>query len=261
MTADLMRLLRANARRDSGILSARGDEPELMLYDVIVASDADADWWGGVSAESVVRTLSGLTAPRVHLRVNSPGGDAFAGIAIANAMRAYPGEVVMHVDGFAASAAGFLATATDRVVMGPGTMIMVHKAWSICLGNADDMMASAAVLEKLDGQQIELFRAKVAGTAPDYDWDAALRAETWFTAEEAIAIGLASETMALPEDKAKSAAAMAFDLSAYRHAPAAQLPPAAAATGDEKTGNDEAKARRQRVARALAAKGLDGALR
>jgi ATP-dependent Clp protease protease subunit len=208
---------------------------------MIVSSDSDAEWLGGCSAESFVRALQGLSAPRVHVHINSPGGDAFAGIAMANAIRAYPGEVVCHVDGVAASAAGFLVAAAARTVMALGAMIMVHKSWTIAFGNSDDMLHTAGVLEKVDAQQIELFRTK----NPDYDWEAALAAETWLTAAEAIEVGLATE-----REEAKPAMAMAFDLSAFEHAPdlpKAETPPAPAPAPDN---SHEVEARR-RKARAL----------
>jgi ATP-dependent Clp protease, protease subunit len=241
----LLAFYRANKGKGAGIVARAGDEPVLMVYDVIVNSDADAEWLGGASAESFVRALQGLNAPRVHIHVNSPGGDAFAGIAMANAIRAYKGEVVVHVDGYAASAAGFLTAAADRVVMAQGAMIMVHKAWTITAGNSDELMAQAAVLEKLDTQQVELF----AGKNKDYDWESALRAETWFTADEAIEVGLATEKAG---DMPKQAKALAFDLGAFANAPAIE---AVVETADEPVKDpsvDEGIERRKRQARLAA---------
>lgn len=234
----LLAFYRGNRGKGAGFEALAGDEPRLMIYDMIVSSDSDAEWLGGASAESFVRALQGLSAPRVHVHVNSPGGDAFAGIAMANAIRAYPGEVVVHVDGVAASAAGFLCAAAPRVVMALGAMIMVHKAWTIAFGNSDDMIAQAEVLEKVDAQQIALFQTK----NPDYDWQAALAAETWLTADEAIAIGLATE-----REAEKPAMAMAFDLTAFANAP--ELPEPVPAP--DATIQQDATERRRRVARAL----------
>lgn len=238
----LQALYRANRGRGEGLRVEASDdsEPRLMIYDIIVSSDADADWWGGASAESFVRALQTMTAARVHVHVNSPGGDAFAGIAMAQAIRAYPGEVVVHVDGLAASAAGFLVASAPRAIMALGAMVMVHKSWTWAVGNSNDLIAQAAVLEKLDSQQVELFKTK----NPDYDWEAALAAETWFTATEAIALGLATEHA---ESSAAQAQAHAFDLSVFGRvpvAPAAETPPAPEPNDTENT------ERRRRIARA-----------
>lgn len=245
----LLAFFRANAGKGQGLgIRAETAEPELLVYDFIVSSDADAHWYGGgVSAESFARALAGLDAPRIHVRVNSPGGDAFAGIAMANAIRAYPGEVVVHVDGYAASAAGHLTAAAARVVMGLGSMIMVHKGWTIAMGNENDFRAQADVLGKLDAQQVRLFAEK----APDYDWPAALAAETWFDADEAIAIGLASE---LADARPNGAKALAFDFSAFDKAPAAQTRPVITEPTPpaDDTAARAAAARRAREAQALA---------
>jgi ATP-dependent Clp protease protease subunit len=237
----LLAFYRANAGKGAGFTAQAGDTPSLMVYDVIVSSDADAAWLGGASAESFVRALQGMNAARVDVYVNSPGGDAFAGIAMANAIRAYPGEVVVHVDGYAASAASFLTAAASRTVMAKGAMIMVHKAWTIAAGNSDDLMKSAEVLEKLDAQQVALFTEK----NDDYDWSSALAAETWFDADEAIAVGLATEKAG---DKREMAKALAFDLSVFERPPVAVVESEPANPAIEQNGIE----RRTRIARALA---------
>jgi ATP-dependent Clp protease protease subunit len=124
---------------------------------VIVAADADAEWFGGVSAESFVQTLAGMSGD-VELRINSPGGDVFGAKAMAQAVRDYPGQVTAHVDGIAASAATFLTAVADKTVMAPGSMQMIHKAWTIALGNADDF-ASLGVLDKIDGTIADAYAA------------------------------------------------------------------------------------------------------
>jgi ATP-dependent Clp protease protease subunit len=73
-----------------------------------------------------------------------PGGDVFAGVAMAQAIRAYPGKVTAHIDGLAASAASAVAVAADEAIMAPGSMMMIHNAWTIALGNRHDFMDTAA---------------------------------------------------------------------------------------------------------------------
>jgi ATP-dependent Clp protease protease subunit len=91
-------------------------------------------------------------------------------------------------------------------------MVMIHKAWTIALGNADDMMATASLLEKIDGQLVEAYREKAGD---DRDWDDLMTAETWFTAAEAVEVGLVDRIAEKPDKKMN----MAFDLSAYTNAP------------------------------------------
>jgi ATP-dependent Clp protease, protease subunit len=203
----LLNLLAANAGRGE----FRCEANTILLYDVIVSSDADAAWLGGTSVETIVRALGGMTGP-LALRINSPGGDVFAAVALAQAVRAYEGGVTVHVDGLAASAASIVAIAGDRVIMAPGAMMMIHKAWTIALGNSVEFLETAALLEKIDGEIAQAYTRK---TGRDDDFSALMAAETWLTAEEAMALGLAD---AMAEAKPKVAAA--WDLSAYAGAPA-----------------------------------------
>jgi ATP-dependent Clp protease protease subunit len=96
------------------------------------------------------------------VRVNSPGGEATEGIAIANLLRAHAAKIHVTVYGLAASAASYISTAGDSVSMAPGSMLMVHCAWNVARGNADDMRAEAAVLDKLDESIASLYALKAA---------------------------------------------------------------------------------------------------
>jgi ATP-dependent protease ClpP protease subunit len=232
----LRRLLASNARRGS----FRAEGSTLYIYDVIVASDADAEWLGGVSAETVVKQIRDATGP-ITLRINSPGGDVFAARAIQAAIEAHDGEVTAQVDGYAASAASLIAVAADKCIMASGAFMMIHKAWTITLGNSDDLMESASLLEKIDGSLAETYAAKAGGEAAAYA--ELMRAETWFTAQEAIDAGLADEVTA----KAPKASAQ-WDLSAYAKAPEPQEDVAVSATSsDEIAHRQRAHAVRMRL--------------
>lgn len=212
----LLNLFARNAKKGQFRAEATAEESTIYLYDVIVSSKADAEWWGGVDAETFVQTLRGMSGD-VAIRINSPGGDVFAARAMAQAIRDYPGNVTAYVDGYAASAASFITSVSNKVVVSQGGMIMIHKAWSIAMGNADDFRATAALLEKIDGTIVETYAAAAQrrGIAPA-DFAALMAAETWLTGAEAIELGLADE---LASDPAPSAAVQ-WDLSAYDNAPA-----------------------------------------
>jgi ATP-dependent Clp protease protease subunit len=208
----LLNLFARNAKK--GEFRAEGNT--IFVYDVIVASEADAEWFGGVPADAFAQVLSGMSGD-VDLRINSPGGDVFGAKAMAQAIRQYPGQVTAHVDGVAASAATFLTAVADKTIMAPGSLQMIHKAWTLAIGNSDDLTAVADLLNKIDGTIIEAYAtaANRRGVKPA-DFAQMMQAETWLTAQEAIELGLADEQSA---EKAK--AKLRWDLSAYEHAPAA----------------------------------------
>jgi len=207
--------LHARARGDQPWYQFRNvaaDEAELFLYDEI------GGW--GTLAEDFIADLKAVTSPKLRVRVSSPGGSVFEGIALANALRAHPADVTVQVDGIAASIASVIAMAADRVVVQPQAMVMIHDAAGVCLGNAQDMQDMAALLDKISDNIADAYSAKAGGTRDD--WRTRMRAESWFTAEEAVAAGLADELMparkqqAAPEEA--EPAMRQFDLTAYGYA-------------------------------------------
>ena len=163
-----------------------GRRGEVLIYDQI----GEAFWSEGLTARGFNAMISDLDVDELTVRVNSPGGDAFDGIAIMNTLKRHPARVATIVDGLAASAASIIAVGgADRVVMAEGAQIMIHDAWSWPVGNADALRKEADDLDKLSQDMAEIY-ARVAGTPVD-EWRDAMREETWFTAKEAVACGLA----------------------------------------------------------------------
>jgi len=219
MNNRLLNLYRANAKRGTFRAEASSAGNVIEIFDVIISSEIEAEWYGGVAAPTVARALKGMSGT-VHMRINSPGGDVFAGVQIAQAMREYDGEIIVHVDGYAASIASIIAIAGDKVIMAPGSMMMIHKAWSFGFGNADEFLATAELLEKIDGQLVEAYVKRSAGKKTADEFVDMIRAETWFTPQDAIDAGLADE-IAPEKDKAKVEARARWDLSAFEKAPPA----------------------------------------
>lgn len=216
----LLNLFQCNAKKGQFRAEATGESSTIYLYDVIVSSKADSEWWGGVDAETFVQSLRAMSGD-VAIRINSPGGDVFAARAMAQAIRDYSasghGTVTAYVDGYAASAASFITSVADKVMVSQGGMIMIHKAWSIAMGNADDFAATASLLDKIDGTIVATYAAAAnrRGIGPA-DFAALMAAESWLTGPEAIELGLADEVTADPAP----ANALQWDLSAYDNAPA-----------------------------------------
>jgi len=249
----LFNLLAQNARK--GAIRADASDNTIWLYDVVVGSDDEAEWWGGVSPEAFAKTLRTMSGP-VTLRINSPGGDVFAGIAIAQAIREYADGVTVKIDGLAASIASVIAIAGREVTAAPGSFVMIHKAWTMMIGNSDDLTREAALLEKVDGSLAGQYLAKAGdGT----DWVAAMKAETWYTAEEAVAAGLIDSIIGVAPAQVAQAC---WDLSAFSNPPAQHGPvvipeaeptPAAETVTEPsaETMNNEIAARQRALALAL----------
>ena len=90
-----------------------GDTAELLIYGRI----GGGGWFSeGISAADVAALLREAGPGPVNVRVNSPGGDVFDGVAIHSLLARHPGTVTAYVDGLAASAASFIMLAGDRIV-------------------------------------------------------------------------------------------------------------------------------------------------
>lgn len=215
----LFNLLANNRKRGEFRAETTDGGNVIWLYDQIVGTESDVEWWGGVAADTFVRTLLGMSGP-VAIRVNSPGGDVFAARAMAQAMREYPDAITVHVDGLAASAASFITSVADRTVMAPGSMLMIHKAWTAAWGNSDDFAATAELLAKIDGTIADTYTAAARRREIEpANFAALMAAETWLSEDEAIALGLADEIATGADKNATAHACKRWDLSAYTHSP------------------------------------------
>jgi HK97 family phage prohead protease len=170
----------------------------------------------GVDAKKFAADLEATTAPNIKLRVNSPGGAVFDGIAIHSALLHHPARVTAYVDGLAASAASFLVMAADEIVMMPGAQMMIHDASATVEGNRDDMIRWSDFLDRQSENVADLY-IRVGGGTRD-EWRELMLAETWMFAEEAVEMGLADRVAEIerrgPAD-AEERMARSFDLSKF----------------------------------------------
>lgn len=174
--------------------NVKDDRADIYLFDEI------GGW--GVYADEFARELNGLDVKAIDLHVNSPGGSVFEGLAIMAAIHAHPAEVTAHVDGIAASAASFLIQAADRITIGKQSKMMIHDASGLCVGNADDMLRMGDLLDRLSADIADIY-AQASGQAAA-SWRTRMRAETWYTGQQAVDAGLADECFT-PQKKRDSA--------------------------------------------------------
>lgn len=170
--------------------------PAATSADVYVFDDIGG--WFGLTADDFVRDVAGLDVDQIVLHLNTPGGDALEGVAIANVLRAHKARVIVRVDGIAASAGSVVAMAGDEVVMGIGSEMMIHDPWGMAVGDAVAIENYGRRLGTTGNALASTYAAK-AGGATD-DWRARMKAETWYTGQEAVDAGLA-DRVAKPDEK------------------------------------------------------------
>jgi ATP-dependent protease ClpP protease subunit len=201
-----------------------GTRATIRLYDPI---DDWGGWWG-ISAKEFTQALDRLPSEvdEIELHVNSPGGVIFDGWAIVNSLRNHDARIVAVVDGLAASMASVIAVAADELVMAPNSELMIHDVSGIIWGNAADMAEFAELLDHFSDNIASLYAAKAGGTAEE--WRDTMRGEAWFSAQEAVDVGLADRV-----DTTAATARNGFDLSGFRYQGRALAPNPTAPSTDE----------------------------
>lgn len=188
----------------------------LYLYDAI-----GSDGMSGVGARDVVEALAQLRAAGhsdLEVRISSPGGSVFAGLAIYRAIAEWKGKKTCMVDSLAASAASFIMLACDKVLIAPQAMVMVHEAATPGGWTAGEHRALADLLDKANDSIVGIYSTRTKmdpEQARSY-----MAAETWFNAQDAVAAGLAT---AVIEDDRAPVSAMTDSASAvmatFKNAP------------------------------------------
>ena len=179
------------------------DRAEIFIFDEI--------GFFGVSAQDFIKELKEVKAKDIDLRINSPGGAVFDGMAIFNAIKRHPSNVVVHIEALAASIAGVIAMAGDEINMAQNSHLMIHSAWSFVIGNASEMRKEADLLDRVDKTIADIF---IDRTGEDAEIIHALMDdETWFLADEAVEMGFADNVTGASE------AENHFDLTIFDHTP------------------------------------------
>jgi ATP-dependent Clp protease, protease subunit len=183
---------------------AQASGAEIVIYDEIGAF--------GIPAKAFLDELKALgPVAELTVRINSPGGSVFDGVAIYNALKRHGARITVWVDGIAASIASMIAMAGDEVVMPENAMLMLHDPSGLVMGTATDMRAMAEALDRMKAGMVAAYRDKSG--RDDAEIEALLAAETWLSAEEAVALGLADRV----EQPVRMAAH--FDISRFRNPP------------------------------------------
>lgn len=195
------------------------DACNLFLYDVI----GSGFFGGGINPKDVADQLgSAKGAKNLNIYINSPGGDVFDAQAIVENINRFGATKNVFIDGMAASAASIIAMAGDTITMGKASFMMIHDPWGMTMGTAEEMRATADMLDKVRGTLVDTYVKRTGNSADQVsDW---MHAETWFTAEDAIKNKFADKSTEEPdgdEEDPEEADALAGYLNHFKNLPAA----------------------------------------
>lgn len=161
---------------------------------------ASESWWGDeVTPQAFRDELKKINSNKLTVQINSGGGDVWAGVSIHDALKELDAEVTVKVSGLAASIASVIAMAGDKIIMTPGSTMMIHRASMIAMGNADDMQKAIDMLETVEDGILSIY-AERTGQTKDAVKEM-LDAETWMSAEKAVELGFADEVVKPNKDE------------------------------------------------------------
>lgn len=154
---------------------------DLMIYGVIGEE---------VNALDVVKAIAKMRGKPVTMRINSPGGNVWDGIAIATAVIEH-GDVSAFVDGIAASMASVIFSASKNRWMAAGTRLMIHEPWNVIMGRASEMRKEAVILDGIAFDAAELYAKATGGKIEIEKIKEMMDAETWLKPQDAVELGFA----------------------------------------------------------------------
>lgn len=168
-------------------IKAQADQPaEIAIYGEIGGWDMPASLFiEQVKAMGAVQ--------QINLSINSPGGSVFDAITMFNYLRRTGAEIVVRIDGLAASAASLLAMAGDKIIMPKNAMMMIHNPWSFAMGNADELREQADILDRVGKALVSTYAGRTG--LPEETISELLATDTWMTADEALEKGFATEVI------------------------------------------------------------------
>lgn len=187
---------------------------EILIYDEI-------GMWG-TSAMDFIKLVEGLKADgvtKLDVRLNTPGGDFFDGVAIYNAMRSTGMVIETWVDALAASAGSVIAMAGDVIHIAENAFIMVHEPWTWAAGDSTEFRQTADRLDDLRDAVVLTYAGRSGQTSAAIV--EMLKAETWLGSDKAIELGFADKVFneaAKPEGD-KNLMCLRHDLSKFKKTP------------------------------------------
>lgn len=191
-------------------MKAAGNTGEILLYQDIGQGGFFND---ATSAEGFAKDLKALgKVSLINCRINSPGGSVFEGMTIYNLLASHPARVICHIDGLAASIASVVAMAGDEINIADNGMMMIHDAWGVGVGTADELRKTADVLDSITGTIAQTYAKRSKNDIGLIR--GMMGAETWMTADQAKDYGLVDSVV-----DNMQAQACVFDPRRFRNTP------------------------------------------
>lgn len=161
--------------------------------------------FGEVSSADLSKQLEALgDVKQIDVHINSYGGEVAEGLAIYNALRRHKAKVTTYCDGFACSIASVIFMAGDERIMNESSLLMIHNAWTLAMGNSAELRKQADDLEKITQASVEAYKSH--SSLSEEEIKNLMDNETWILPEEALSYGFATTVDKTENEKASQSA-------------------------------------------------------
>lgn len=185
--AKILKLMNKNKKAGSLEIKNQTDSSaDLYFYGDIVSSTWDSCWEDeAICPQDVTDFLKEVeNTNELNIYINSGGGSVFAGIAIYNLLKRYPGNKTVHIDGLAASIASVIAMAGDKIIIPSNAQLMIHKPLCGCCGNADDFLKTIDMLNNAQKSITAIYMENVKEGITEDEITELINNETWLVGDE-----------------------------------------------------------------------------
>lgn len=161
---------------------------------IYIYGDIGYDFWAEESndAKSFIEKLNAIQADEITVRINSVGGSVADALAIFNALRRHPANIITTNDGVAMSAASLIFMAGDVRQAAANSLTMIHAPITGIWGNAEEMRTAAGMLDKYAEAMVSSY---ARSGMDESQVDSLLKdgEDHFYTADEALSDGFATE--------------------------------------------------------------------
>lgn len=168
------------------VLAKTKNSAEIAIYGNVGSQ------YDGITAKGFNDLLNSLgpEVKELSIRINSPGGSVFEGITIYERLKQFKAKKKVYVDGLAASIASVIALAGDEIFIGEGAMMMIHRPWTIAMGNSSEFERTINLLDKIEDSMIAIYSRKTGLSRTELS--KMMEEDYWMTSQQAIDLGFAN---------------------------------------------------------------------
>jgi len=185
----MAKLIEINNKKPFAVKCKTDTIAEIIIYEDIGQGGFFSE---ALSAKDFSKELKSLpdTVNTIEVRINSGGGDVFDGVTIYNRLKQHKAKIIVYIDGLAASIASVIAMAGDEIIMSEGSLLMIHKPWTVAMGDSKDFENTISRLDDVEEQLLSIYQRKTK--IDRNELRSMLAAETWLDADQAVDMGFAT---------------------------------------------------------------------